>query len=578
MSKITKYFFTFSVVLLFLASAHSVFAAVIYILPEQKNFSIGEEFIIDIKIDSEGESINAAQAAINWPTSILEFVEAEKTGSVFNFWVEEPNLSGDLNSLSFIGGAAKGISGAALQIFKIKFKTRGAGAAEISISDAAITASDGKGTNILSKIKGASYGVWEEVIQQEPMSQPVKVEREAIPAKNLPQKPELTVPLYPDQAIWHNYLGEVTALWNVSADITAAAAIIDRSPNTIPYIAEKELTTGRNFGIFEDGIWYIHARFRNNIGWGPAAHFRFAIDTKPPLPFEITVLEGETTDNPAPVIQFKSSDSLSGLNGYEIKINNSETIKILSADFAGNFTLPLQAPGAYRVVVRAIDEAGNSVEDSVDIEILPIPSPTITFVTREIFFEEERGLNIKGTALPNINVLLQVEQALEQGKGEVVAKRTAQADDRGNWEFTFDQPLRNGRYILTAQSQDARGALSLAVESQEIRVKPKPIIQIGIFQLGKGGAALFLLLILVIGFGGGVSFYRKRREKLVLRVGFTELEITKIFKLIADDVDKLSKSLETPAASDDEYALKRLRENIAKMESYLKKGVEKIKK
>ena len=532
---------------------------------------------INIKIDSEEEGVNAAQGKINWPADILEFVEVSKEGSAFNFWLEEPVLSSESNSLSFIGGTAKGISGAALQILNIKFKAIVAGTAELSFSDAAVTASDGKGTNVLSKVKGASYGVGAEVIQPE-VSQLERIERQAIPGQGLPIKPEMRVPQYSDEKLWHNYLGEVVVFWDVPPDITAAATVLNHSPNTVPNIAEKELTTGRNFGILEDGVWYIHARFKNDIGWGPAAHFRLAIDTKPPLSFELTILEGETTDNPAPIIQFKSSDALSGLKEYEIKIDDSETIKISAAEFIGNFTLPLQAPGTHRVVVKAIDEAGNSAEDSATIEILPIPSPTITFFTRELFSDKEQGLSIKGTALPDINVLLKVEQALKQGEGEVVAKKAVQTDDRGNWEFTFNEPLKNGQYILTVQSQDERGALSLVVESPEVRVKSKPIIQLGSFQLGMGGALIFLLLVIAGGFGGGVWFYKKRQEKLTLRVDLAGSEITKIFNLIKEDIEKFLEAFKTPTTGDDEYAMERLQENITKMESYLKKGVEKIKK
>lgn len=585
---------------LFFLLAGSASAAVVYILPGQGNFSRGETVSLDIKINSEGEGINAAQGKISWPAGILEFIEADKAASAFNFWLEEPTASG--NSLSFICGTAKGISGEALQILRIKFKTLAAGAAEVSLAEAAVTASDGKGTNVLSLVKGASYRVEPTTVQPElpaespqatttpaaaapppkptaaPVIQPVRVERTAVLARGLPQKPEIQVPLYSDEKPWHNYLGEAVVFWQVPPDITEVAAALDHSPNTIPSPAEKELTTGRNFGILADGVWYAHARFKNNIGWGPAAHFRFAIDTKPPLSFELSVLEGETTDNPAPQIQFKSSDALSGLKEYEIKVDGNQAVKISVAEFTGTLTLPLQVPGVHKIAVRAIDQAENSVEDGVTIEIIPIPSPVITFVTGELFSQEGQGLNIKGTAWPNINILLNLKQALKRGGGEVVAKQAVQTDDRGNWEFTFDNQLRNGRYIVTAQSQDGRGALSLTVESSVVLAKSQPIIKIGKFQLGMGGALIFLLIVIVGGFGGGVWFYKRRREKISLRVRFAAAEITKIFKLIAEDTEKLAAAIKTPTTGDDEYSLKRLQENIKRMEEYLKKGIEKIKK
>ncbi len=427
-NKIIKYFSIFFISLFFLASAHVAGAAVIYLLPEQKNLSLGEEFSVDVKINSEGEGVNAAQATISWPASVLEFVAAEKVGSVFNFWVDEPKLLSALGPLSFIGGTVKGISGEALQILKIKFKAKGAGSAEVSISEAVITASDGKGTNVLSKIIGASYRVGIEAIQpelpgtepgvlEEATAQPVKVERKAVLAKNLPLKPELRVPLYQDQARWHNNLGELAVLWDVPEDVTEMAVVIDHSPNTVPSKAEKELATGKKFGVLEEGIWYVHVRFRNNIGWGAVALHRIALDTKPPLVFEITLSEGEVTDNPAPILQFRTSDELSGLKEYQIRIDNGEAIQLPAAEFIGSFTLPLLAPGNHQVVVKAVDQAENSIEDDVALEILPIPFPTFTFVTQELFSDENKGLTVKGTALADINVLLKVKQKLGRGLG-----------------------------------------------------------------------------------------------------------------------------------------------------------------
>ena len=96
--------------------------------------------------------------------------------------------------------------------------------------------------------------------------------------------------------------------------------------------------------------------------------------------------------------------------------------------------------------------------------------------------------------------------------------------------------------------------------------------------MGKGGATIFLFLVLIFGFLGGVWFYKKRQGRLTMRVSFAESEVTKIFQLIREDAERLSKAIKTPTTSEDEYGLKRLQENIQKMETYLKKGLEKIKK
>lgn len=609
---------------LFFAGADAALAAGVYIVPKQGNYSRGDTVTADVKINSEGESINAAQAKISWSTSVLELVEVSKDGSVFQFWVEEPVAAVGANAVSFIGGIAKGISGGALQLLKLKFKAVGVGTANLSLSNAAVTASDGKGTNILSKVSGASYTVGgaessAEPAKQEvtpeakpeakpeppavpapsppakseppPAPQPVKVERKAVPALSLLPKPELRVPLYPDEARWHNHVGETVVFWNVPDSVIAAASALDHSPHTVPQATEKELATGKVFGALENGIWYLHVRFKNNVGWSPVAHYRIAIDTKPPLPFEVSVSGGETTDNPAPVFHWKASDALSGLKEYQLRIDDGEAITIPAVGFTGTYALPLQAPGAHRVVVRAIDEATNSVEDDVLLTILPIPTPTIAFVTRELFAEEEGGLTIKGTTLPNSNVLLRLERIIRRGSGAaithdaahldendivVVAHGIAHVDEKGGWEKTFVEPFRNGRYRVHARSQDQRGAFSLVVDSPDIHVVSLPILRIGPLYLGKGSAALLLLVLLFGSFGGGAWFYKKRQGKLALRVGLAEAEVTKIFKLILNDAERLSKVSQGVTSADGVYALKQLQENMKKMESYLQKSLEKI--
>ncbi|MDP3901688.1 MAG: hypothetical protein Q8Q37_01780 [bacterium] len=86
------------------------------------------------------------------------------------------------------------------------------------------------------------------------------------------------------------------------------------------------------------------------------------------------------------------------------------------------------------------------------------------------------------------------------------------------------------------------------------------------------------MVILVVGFGGGVWFYERRQKKLTLRISFAGSEVEKMFKLLRSDVDDIRQALSTPTVGDDEYAIKHLEENLKKMEEYIKRGIEKIKK
>ncbi|MDP3734880.1 MAG: Ig-like domain-containing protein [bacterium] len=564
-------------------------AATLFIAPPSSEVGMGEKLTVDLKTDSEGVSLNAAQAVLRFPKDILEVVSVDKTGSIFSFWLEEPNFSNTDGAISFVGGTPYGASGSSIQILRVIFTAKGSGAGTLSASDAAITASDGSGTNILSKVHDAAIAVIPERVTpktpeaerkppeapavQQKIPEPEQIVRKPVPSGKLPLKPTLKIPLYPEENRWYNLVAQFTVRWDVPLDISGVSTALNKYPNSIPPERSEGLFDNKTFASLSDGVWYLHIRFRNDVGWGPTAHHRLAIDTEPPLGFELSIVEGEATDNPAPTLQFRTSDALSGLKEYQIRVGDGAVLKIPAAEFDGSFTLPLQTPGTRHISVRAVDEADNGIEDSVTLQTIPIASPTITFVTKELFSDEEKGLTVKGTALPAINVLLRVYR-----KEALVAEGTARTDEKGNWEFTIDQAFKNGSYTATAQSKDARGALSLIVDSAPIKVKSKPIIQIGFLELGKGGAAVLLLFILIAGFGGGIWFYKRRQEKISLRVLLVESEVTKIFTLIMDDVERLSKASETPTSADDAYALKQLQENVKRMEAYLKKGLEKIKK
>lgn len=557
----------------------SVHAAILYLTPVSSEIGVGEKMTVELRIDSEGISFNAAQLVVRFPKDTLEVTSLDKTGSAFSFWLEEPQFSNTEGIISLIGGTPYGVSGGAVGVLKIEFQAKGTGSGTLSLTEAAITIADGSGTNILTKINDAVFTVIPERITPkipEKIPEIKQIVREAVPSEKLPSKPILRIPLYFEENRWYNLVAQFTASWDLPLDISGVNTILNKNPNYIPTGQSEGLFDNKTFSALQDGIWYLHARFQNNVGWGSTVHYKIAVDTQPPLGFEINILEGEKTDNPVPTFQFQTSDALSGLKEYQLRISDGDPIQIPVKDFTGSFKLPLQAPGKKRVLIKAIDQAENSIENNVDIEILPITSPTITFVTNELFSDEERGLTIKGTTLPDINVLLKVQKVLQKGRGEIIAKGTVHSDEKGNWEFTFDQPFRNGRYILTAQSQDERGALSLVIESSEVRVKSKPIIQIGKFQLGMGGALIFLLLVIAGGFGSGVWFYKKRQEKLALRLLIVKTDMAKVFKLIQDDIERLQRAVETPTEADDEFMMKRLYENIKKMEEYLKKEMERL--
>lgn len=569
---------------LFAFTAHIASAATLGWVPAVGVAGIGDRITTNLKIDSEGVGINATQATIRFPKDMIEVVSIDKEGSAFSFWLEEPTFSNTDGIISFVGGTPYGVSGASIEVIKVTFVTKSAGNVLLSFTDSAVTASDGSGTNVLSKMIDAVFTIATTKETATPLpattltapplvvTPPEQIVRPTVPAENTPKRPTVRIALYPDATLWHNVSNIFIASWDLPRDITNVGTAINKQPNFSPSTSEG-LFDSKSFDVLDDGIWYLHLRFKNTAGWGETAHLRIAVDTKAPLPFPVDSSESESSDNPSPVLSFKTSDALSGILEYQIKIDNEAWTIIPLADFKGSWKVSPLAPRMHQITIRAFDLAGNSIESSITAEVLPIPSPAIVFTTEKLYSDETKGLTIQGTALHDTEIIL----ALTTDDGVLIEERTVSADARGNWEYIYSSPLRNGTYQATIKNRDARGALSLPVESPEIRVAERPIIQLGGLSLGKNGAITLLLLLLAGGFTAGHLFFKARRDRTAIRVGLAESDAAKIFKMIEKDIDKLDTARASETTIDDEFATNKLRENVSKMSGYLKKEISKAK-
>src|SRR3972149_335420 len=566
-------------------------AAELFAMPQTGTHALNTTFSLDVKINSQGDSINAAQAHVTFPATILEVSSVSVSGSVFGFWPEEPVFSNANGTVDFIGGTVNGVSGASLQVLTIVFKTKSVGEAEISLDNGAITIDDGTGTNVLTGATGANHRVSVSAIipppaptpalepvpggtQQplplpgEPIPPPVIIERVPEPAKGLPEMPNVSVSLYPNPAGWYNIVTPFNATWALPGDITDVATAVNVNPNFVPTRSER-LFDNKIFDSAAEGVSYLHVRFKNTIGWGPTAHYRLAIDTAPPTPFTIESANGFETDDPAPVFEFETSDALSGISHYLVKIGDDEAFEWKS----GKLQLPLQAPGTRRVSVRAFDFAGNSTSANVDLVTTPIESPVITFVTEKVFFGVEDGITVKGTALPSFDVRVYLLKA----NGELVVEHGARADGNGNWDLVLSEPLGIGKYAVFAQSRDERGALSLVVSAPSlVTVKTQPIIKLGALEIGTGGSAFILLIILISGFSTGYWYFRERQRRLHRDVTMTSRDHSQLHDLLDADLQKITKNFDAMNETEKKFLLGRIQENVQKIEKYLVKEVKNI--
>lgn len=347
-------------------------AATLNLVTSQNAVKIGDTVSVDVKLDSPDVAVNAAQATIQFPKDILSVTSLDYSGSVFSFWLQKPAFSNENGEVSFIGGSTDGFIGQSLEIMQINFKVIGTGPAQINFTDAAVTASNGSGSNILSAMNGISIASAAAAGTNHATAPPTQITRPASPSPVLPSTPSITIPLYPNNGGWYNISTNFIAQWKLPNDVIAVATSLNKDPVS-NLTSSDGLFDNETFSPLANGIYYLHVRFKNNNGWGPTANYKIGIDTYPPAQFGIKVNGGETTILLSPTISYGAIDSISGIARYSVSVDGFP----VTSTKATTFTLPQQAPGWHTITVVAYDQAGNGTEKSVKINILEMPFMTI---------------------------------------------------------------------------------------------------------------------------------------------------------------------------------------------------------
>lgn len=568
--------------LFFFAGVNRVLAATLQLSANRTAFAIGDQFTVDVKVDSGGVGINAAQATIQVPKDVLQIVSADKGGSVFNFWITDPTISSDGSQASFVGGSTSGFSGKSLQIVHLVMKVKGSGSANISFTDGAVTANDGSGTNVLSSMKGLTISSGPSTgtapisteggvtVEQQP--QPTQITRPAIKVSGLPVKPQVQIPRYPNPQKWYNVMDSFSAQWDLPADITDVATAIDKNPGGIPQKSEG-LFDNRRFSALDNGIWYLHVQFKNNVGWGPVAHYRIAIQTQPPSAFVARFDQGTSTDNPTPTVRFQTGD-LAGIARYYVQVDNGEQ-KTVQPD---TYTFPPLEPGEHIIRIGAEDNAGNITENRVVLQIIPIASPIITSVNKDVYIGED---NFQITGVTAASTTIRV--LLKSKEGQVLVDSAAKPDDNGNWHAQFTQGVSSGDYYFEIRAVDGRGALSLPVKSDIFSVKVKPFLVVGRLQLSIGWFFGLIILFLLVGVGIVWVLRRLQMQQQARKVLMCQRDVSNLINMIKKDIDKIlekytDEKIDETEVSEIQFLAKRIGVNIEKSGKYCIDSIAEINK
>lgn len=563
-------FFSFIFVIFGVSSAAAQTAS-LYFSPSSGTHNIGSTFSVSVYVSSVDQAMNAASGVISFPKDKLEVVSLSKTSSIFNLWVLEPAFSNTFGTINFEGVVLNpGFTGSSGKIITVTFKVKAGGNAALNFSSGSVLANDGQGTNILASLGKASFVLGGAAPAPETPAAPAKT--------GSPETPQLSSLTHPDPNKWYNNT-EAKFIWPVQAGINAVRLLYDKFFSSAPKIVYEPAISEKELKNLEDGVYYFHAQFRNGQGWGGAAHFRFQVDTEPPLPFKIRFVDDKETDNPRPAALFETTDSLSGVAYYRVKISDGEFIELSEEKVKGRpYILPLQEPGKRTLLVQAYDKAGNFTTASEEFIVKPIEAPVITEYPKELNSKET--LKVKGTALSEVQVVVWLQKDRNEAQSQ-----TVQSDKKGEFSFIKEE-MEDGSYKLWAEAIDERGAKSEPSEKFNILVNPSAFLKIGSLAVSYLSViipliALVIFLLFLLWYSWfRFSLFRKRVRKEVREA---EDALHKAFDLLKEDIKNHVKILEKARTkreltAEEEKIVRRLKSDLDAAKKFVKKEIDDIKK
>ena len=117
------------------------------------SFDVGDEFLVTIFLDTQGESVNAFEGTVVFPEDLVELKGIQEHGSIVNVWVQEPKA--EITS-AFSGLTPGGYMGEGV-LFSLIFKVKAMGAGSMSIEQGRVLLNDGMGTDALLEISHFNF-------------------------------------------------------------------------------------------------------------------------------------------------------------------------------------------------------------------------------------------------------------------------------------------------------------------------------------------------------------------------------------------------------------------------------------
>ncbi len=327
--------------------------AVLSLTPSSGTFGVGKTFTVQVLVDST-QSFNSASAKLTFDKEILAVQTVSKTSSALSLWAVEPSFSNTAGTVDLEGGNTSPLTGKKT-ILSVTFKGLKEGTGKVEFTTASVLAADGKGTDIAGAKNPASFLISASAVEPPPPPSTPIPDPGLLGPK--PEAPDITSTTHLDEKLYYS-AAKAKFIWELPPDVTVVRIAFDVKPETVPTTSYDPAINEKEYDQLIEGVMYFHLRYKNDAGWGPTTHKKVQIDESPPAPFALDIeVPASSTDA---TLKFSATDTLSGIDRYEIVVDGGNSIKIPPTEIkADAYILTAQAPGEHSVTLKAYDKAGN---------------------------------------------------------------------------------------------------------------------------------------------------------------------------------------------------------------------------
>lgn len=559
----------------FVFVARTTHAATLFLSPSSGSYAVGKTFTVNVLVGTAGQPANAYSGTVTYPTDKLEMTAIGKGGSIVSFWSQEPSIaSGRANfeGVTF----SPGYTGSGGRVVSLTFKAIAAGSAVVRFSSGAVYANDGQATNILSGMGTATFTITGPGGVEPPAPTVPTVPTVPTEVVGVPSIPKVSSTSHPDSNKWYP-ASTATFTWGLQNGVDAVNILADQSPNSDPGTSSDGLFSSHTYEGVKDGVWYFHLRVRNKNGWSGVSHFKFQIDTGKPDSFTITGVATSNPDQSARSFKFEAVDSGSGIDHYEVQMDDGEAVNWVD-DGTHVYQTPSSTTGSHSLRVKALDKAGNFLGATATFVVEGLAPPRITEYPRSPMSGDM--LIVKGTALPSSKVTIWIQKGQESPYSSDVT-----SDTQGKFTFISEEKLEQTNYQIWATVSDSSGNVSEPSTKLSIIVKAPPLDILGWFMVVLRNVNFYLvwiwLLLLILLYL--LRKYFMLKKKLGHDVHGAQEALHKAFDLLKDDIQNQVKMLEKAKTKreltmEENRILRKLKQYLKVAEEYIRKKIEAIDK